>query len=165
MTGLLILQKDSDMTSARAVDAVKKMLPGEIKVGHAGTLDSFATGILILMIGTATRSCEKIMGWPKTYEATIKLGASTPTDDPDSTETIRNVQPIDRAEVEKSLKNFVGAIEQRPPVFSAVKVGGKRASDRARGGRAIPLAPRTVQIHSIELLDYAWPLPRIRVIC
>jgi tRNA pseudouridine55 synthase len=165
MTGLLILQKDSDMTSARAVDAVKRMLPRGVKVGHAGTLDSFATGVLIIMIGTATRLCEQIMSWPKTYEATIKLGATTPTDDPDSPETIRHAQPIGCSEIENSLKKFVGAIEQRPPVFSAVKVGGKRASDRARGGRVIALAPRAVQIHSIDLLEYEWPLLRIRVSC
>jgi tRNA pseudouridine55 synthase len=165
MQGLIILQKESDTTSARAVDAVKKMLPRGVKVGHAGTLDSFATGILIVMIGTATRLCEQLMSWPKTYEATIKLGATTPTDDPDSPETTRNAQPIARAEIEKSLQKFIGSIAQRPPVFSAVKVGGKRASDRARGGRAIALAPRSVQIHCIELLDYAWPLLRIRVNC
>jgi tRNA pseudouridine55 synthase len=165
MTGLLVLQKDSDITSARVVDAVKKMTGGRVKVGHAGTLDSFATGILIVMIGTSTRLCEQIMAWPKTYEATIKLGATTPTDDPDSTEVVRHVQPIARETVMKSLQKFVGALEQRPPVFSAVKIGGKRASDRARAGRAIALASRAVRIDSIDLLGYDWPLLRIRVKC
>lgn len=165
MTGLLILQKAADMTSARAVDAVKKILPSEVKVGHAGTLDSFATGVLIVMVGTTTRLCEQIMGWPKTYQATIKLGATTPTDDPDSPETIRDVEPIGGKQIEDSLKKLLGTIQQRPPIFSAVKVGGKRASDRARGGRAIPLQSRTVQIYSIELLEFHWPLLRIRVSC
>ncbi|HMB95174.1 MAG TPA: tRNA pseudouridine(55) synthase TruB, partial [Tepidisphaeraceae bacterium] len=165
MTGLLIMQKDTAMTSARTVDAVKRMLPRGVKVGHAGALDSFATGILIVMIGTATRYCERIMDWPKTYEAMIGFGATTITDDPDSPEQIRDANPIGRDVVENSLKRFIGAISQRPPVYSAVKVGGKRASDRARGGLLIPLAPRMVEIYSIALLSYDWPLLKIRVEC
>src|SRR3954466_11955216 len=88
MDGVLVLDKPAGITSARAVDAVKRLLPRGTKVGHAGTLDPFATGVLLLLVGRATKQCESLMNQPKTYEATVKLGATTATDDPESAEEL-----------------------------------------------------------------------------
>src|SRR5438067_3310954 len=113
------------MSSARAVSAVKRLLPRGTKIGHAGTLDPFATGVLLLLIGKATKSCERLMDAPKQYEATIKLGATTATDDPESPEQpTAGVHEVDRVEFDRVLPAFVGDILQRPPIFSALKVGG-----------------------------------------
>jgi tRNA pseudouridine55 synthase len=168
MEGILNLNKVAGMSSARAVARIKPLLSRGTKIGHAGTLDPFATGVLILLIGNATRQCEQIMSWPKTYEATIKLGATTATDDPESPEEPRttcNSPPPSCDEVESALRTFVGVIQQRPPIYSAVKIGGRRACDRARAGQAVEVKPRAVQVYSIELLDYTWPLLQVRIDC
>src|SRR5437588_12392534 len=86
MTGILVIDKPPGISSARAVDRVKRLLPRGTKIGHAGTLDPFATGVLLLLVGRATKSCERLMDQPKQYEATVKLGATTATDDPESPE-------------------------------------------------------------------------------
>jgi tRNA pseudouridine55 synthase len=165
MDGLIILDKPAGITSARAV-AVAKRLLGRAKVGHAGTLDPFATGLLILLVGRATRSCEQIMGLPKTYEATIKLGATTATDDIESPETPGEISSqVSRERIEQTLNRFVGLIDQRPPVYSAIKLQGRRACDRVRAGAQIELKPRKVRIDSIELLHYTWPSLSVRIIC
>src|SRR5207248_8785329 len=162
------------MSSARAVSKVKRLLPRGTKIGHAGTLDPFATGVLLLLIGKATKLCERLMDQPKQYEATVKLGATTATDDLESPEQPfrgTGLQPVlhglqTRAtedELQAVLPRFIGAIQQRPPAFSAMKVGGRRAYDLARRGDAVELEPRTVQVYGIELLDYTWPLLRLRI--
>jgi len=166
--GLIILDKPAGMSSARAVAAVKRLLPREEKLGHAGTLDPFATGVLVLMVGRATRCSERIMSWPKTYEATIKLGATTPTDDPESPErAFAGAGPApELGQIEQALRGFVGAIQQRPPIYSAIKIDGKRACDRVRGGAAdLQLKPRIVQVHAIDVLSYQWPLLSVRIDC
>src|SRR5437016_9454976 len=101
MQGVIVLDKPSGMTSARVVDAVKRLLPRGTKIGHAGTLDPFATGVLLLLVGRATKACELLMDQPKQYEATVKLGATTPTDDPESPEApTPDARPVDRSVVE-----------------------------------------------------------------
>ncbi len=175
--GFLLLDKPAGITSARAVACVKRLLPRGTKVGHAGTLDPFATGLLVLLIGKATKLCEQVMGQRKTYEATIKLGATTATDDPESPETPfvasetktasarPGVESILRHHVESALVEFVGEILQTPPVYSALKVNGKRAADRVRAGQHVELKPRAVVVYSIDLLDFAWPLASVRIDC
>ena len=164
--GIINLDKPPGLSSARCVACVKRLLPRGTKIGHAGTLDPFATGVLLLLVGRATRQCEALMNEPKQYEATIKLGANTATDDPESPEeTIAHAGPVPRGHVDAMLPNFVGAIQQRPPAFSAMKVGGRRAYDLARKGHDVELAPRTVHVYRIELLSYAWPLLSLRIDC
>ena len=164
--GIINLDKPAGLSSARAVGRVKRLIPRGIKIGHAGTLDPFATGVLLLLIGKATRLCERLMDSPKQYEAVVRLGATTPTDDPESqvTETSGAVAPA-RDAVFAALQGFVGQISQLPPTFSALKVGGRRAYELARKGKPVELQPRIVRVDSIELLDYAWPLLRIRIDC
>lgn len=166
MNGIINLDKPAGISSAKAVALVKKRLPRGVKIGHAGTLDPFATGVLLLLIGRATRLCERMMGEKKQYEATIRLGATTPTDDPESlTHLTEGAIAPPRDAVEIALSQFVGAIQQRPPAFSAMKVNGRRAYDLARRGTPVILQPRTVHVHAIDLLDYDWPLLRLRIDC
>lgn len=166
LNGVLVLDKPAGISSARAVDRVKRVLPRGTKIGHAGTLDPFATGVLLLLIGRATKSCESLMDQPKTYEATIKLGATTETDDPESPEMITPNAPMATIDqVRDALARFVGAIEQRPPKFSALKIGGRRACDRVRDGETVELKPRTVNVYATGLLDFQYPFAKVRIEC
>jgi tRNA pseudouridine55 synthase len=166
LTGIFNVDKPAGLSSARVVGQVKRLLPRGTKIGHAGTLDPFATGVLLLLVGKSTKLCESLMDEPKQYEATIKFGATTPTDDPESAESITpNVQPVSIDSVRESLTRFVGNIEQRPPAFSALKVGGRRAYKLARSGETVELKPRIVRVDSIDLLSYEWPFARIRMDC
>lgn len=166
LTGIINLNKPVGISSARAVAVVKRRLPKGVKIGHAGTLDPFASGVLLLLIGKATRLCEKLMDQPKEYEAIVKFGATTPTDDPESQETPTvGVVELQREQVEMALKAFEGEILQRPPAFSAMKVGGRRAYDLARHGNDVKLDARPVKIYNIELIDFQWPFARLRVEC
>lgn len=166
MNGVLNLDKPAGMSSARAVDRVKRLLPRGTKIGHAGTLDPFATGVLLLLIGKATKLCERLMDQPKQYEATLKLGAATATNDPESEEVLTpGTADPGLAAIEAKLPRFTGQILQRPPVFSAMKVNGRRAYDLARKGSPPSLAARPVRIDALELLDYAWPFARLRIDC
>lgn len=164
--GVLCVDKPAGLTSATVVGRVKRLIGGRAKVGHAGTLDSFATGVLLILIGRATKRCEELMGSPKQYEAVIRLGATTETLDPLSPpiEKPEAVAPTTEA-VRAALATQVGTILQVPPAFSALKVGGRRASDRTRAGETLDLPPRPVRIDAIDLLDYAWPHARVRIDC
>jgi tRNA pseudouridine55 synthase len=167
LNGILNLDKPAGITSARAVNQVKRLLPRGTKIGHAGTLDPFATGVLLLLIGKATRLCESLMGAPKQYETTMKLGATTATDDLESPETPfhSEVQRVSRNDLARILPNFIGNIQQRPPIYSALKISGKRACDRVRAGEQVQLEPRLIQVYGIELLDFDWPHARLRIEC
>jgi len=164
--GVINLAKPAGVSSARVVGRVKRLLPRGTKIGHAGTLDPFATGVLLLLVGKATKSCEKLMGERKGYEATIKLGASTSTDDLEGEETVVEVlkQPLEE-EVQETARRFVGAIEQRPPAFSAMKIGGQRAYKLARRGEVVEMKARIVTVYSLDVLEYAWPFVRVRIEC
>ena len=136
------------------------------KVGHAGTLDPLATGVLLLCTGKATKRIEELQSRTKEYEAEIMLGATTPSFDMEH--PVNATYPyghITREMVEETLKQFVGDIAQRPPLFSACKVDGKRAYDLARKGSDMELAPKQIRIDSIELLACELPKIKIRVVC
>src|SRR5580658_1869564 len=166
MDGVLNLDKPAGLSSAAAVARVKRLLPRGTKIGHAGTLDPFATGVLLLLIGKATKLCETLMDQPKQYEATVKLGATTATDDCDSPPLpTLAAQEVSVETIKCLLPRFVGEISQRPPDFSAMKVAGRRAYDLARRGNPVKLNARPVRIDSIELLSYAWPLLQLRIDC
>src|SRR3989454_11219765 len=106
---ILVLDKPAGISSARAVDKVKRLLPRGTKIGHAGTLDPFATGVLLLLVGKATKLCERLMDEPKHYEATVKLGATSETLDPASEEVVdEDAQPVSRGKIESALQTFVG---------------------------------------------------------
>jgi tRNA pseudouridine55 synthase len=166
LQGVLNIDKPAGVSSAYVVNGVKRLLPRGTKIGHAGTLDPFATGVLLLLVGKATKLCERLMDEPKQYEATVKLGSTTPTDDPESEEVpYPGASPVTENAVRAAVAPLVGEILQRPPAFSALKVGGRRAYDLARGGKDVTLEPRKVRVYGIELLEYAWPLVRLRIDC
>jgi tRNA pseudouridine55 synthase len=170
LSGIINLDKPAGISSARAVAAVKRLLQRGTRIGHAGTLDPFATGVLLLLVGKATRQCESLMSQPKQYLATIRLGATTATDDPESPQTLYPsppdvIVPPARDTVVAAVTGFIGAIQQRPPAYSAMKVQGRRAYDLARGGHPPVLEPRTVQVSAIEILSYDWPLLSLRIDC
>jgi tRNA pseudouridine55 synthase len=148
------------------VARVKRLLPRGTKVGHAGTLDPFATGVLVLLVGRGTKLCERYMSEPKQYEATVKLGATTDTLDPEAPEVVKDgCEPPSEERVRAALARFVGEIEQVPPVYSALKLGGKAAYARARAGEEVKLGPRRVVVYGIEMLSCDWPLVRARIDC
>lgn len=136
------------------------------KVGHAGTLDPLATGVLLLCTGKATKRIEELQRHTKEYEAEIMLGATTPSYDMEHpvNETFP-YEHITKEMVKDTLKQFIGDIAQRPPLFSACKVDGKRAYDLARKGSDMQLEPKQIRIDNIELLEYELPKIRIRVTC
>ncbi|MDR0995904.1 MAG: tRNA pseudouridine(55) synthase TruB [Tannerella sp.] len=144
----------------------KKLGVKKIKVGHAGTLDPLATGVLILCTGRATKRIEEFQYQTKEYVATLKLGETTPSFDlEEEVDAVYPTAHIDRALVEKTLQSFVGTIQQVPPAFSAVKVNGRRAYKDARKGREVELPAKTLVIDELELLDYAMPFIKLRVVC
>ncbi|WP_337625943.1 tRNA pseudouridine(55) synthase TruB [Phocaeicola sp.] len=144
----------------------RKLGVKKIKVGHAGTLDPLATGVMIVCTGKATKRIEEFQYHTKEYVATLQLGATTPSYDLEK--EIDATYPtghITRELVEETLQSFVGAIEQVPPAFSACKVDGKRAYELARKGDEVQLKPKTLVIDEIELLECALPEIKIRVVC
>jgi tRNA pseudouridine55 synthase len=166
MDGIINLNKPPGISSAAAVAKVKRLLPRGVKIGHAGTLDPFATGVLLLLIGKATKLCEKLMDERKQYEATVKFGATTATLDPESEEVVdAHAKAVERKKVEAVLRKFVGDIQQRPPVYSALKIAGKAAYARARAGQEVELEARPVEIYRMELVKYEWPMLQLRVDC
>jgi tRNA pseudouridine55 synthase len=126
---------------------------GEKRIGHGGTLDPFATGLLVLLVGRATRLLQYVRGEPKVYEAQLSFGAETATEDLYGDVTVRAPLPT-RQELEEQLPRFLGRTEQVPPAYSAKRVDGKRAYALARAGHAVTLAAATIEIHSLSLSDF-----------
>jgi tRNA pseudouridine55 synthase len=151
--GVLVVAKPAGPTSHDIIDTVRR-LTGVRRVGHGGTLDPFAMGVLPVFIGKATRMVDYHRGDAKAYRASVVFGASSTTDDIDGEMTPGEAAAPDRATVEVALGAFRGQLEQVPPDHSAVHVGGKRAYEVARGGEKPELKARTVTIHSLELTEW-----------
>ena len=145
-------------TSHDVVDRVRRAL-GTTRVGHLGTLDPFAAGLLVIVVGRATRLAPFAAGWTKSYDGVIRLGAVTTTDDATGNPVAGSDgwRTLDRARVEQALARFRGAYEQRPPAYSAVKVAGERAYRRARRGETVALAARPVEVAELELMSFEPP--------
>ena len=138
----------------------------KLKVGHAGTLDPLATGVMIVCTGKKTKLIESFQYQTKEYIATIRLGETTPSFDLETAvDGVFPVEHITQELVEVKLKDFIGEIEQVPPTYSACKVDGKRAYEFAREGQDVELKPKLLVIDEIELLDYSFPEIRVRVVC
>ena len=144
----------------------RKLKLKKIKVGHAGTLDPLATGVMIVCTGKATKRIDEFQFQTKEYIATLKLGETTPSFDLEKeVDAVYPTEHITRELVEEVLKQFIGTIEQVPPVFSACKIEGKRAYELARNGEEVPLKAKTLVIDEIELLACELPVVKIRVVC
>lgn len=164
--GILLIDKPDGMTSFGVVARVRRVLSQQagkkVKVGHTGTLDPFATGLLILCIGKETKNAMSYTKLDKVYEATVRLGQTSTTGDPEGEVTdVSDRQPM-QEEISIVLGKFTGEITQRPPIFSAIKIGGRRAYDLARQGKEVEIPERKVMIYSLELVDYAYPEIKIR---
>jgi len=165
MFGLLNINKPSGVTSRDVVNRVQRMVRG-VKVGHAGTLDPLATGVLVVALGPATRLVEYVQRMPKTYLGTFWLGRTSDTEDIDGQVVELDGPPQPTAgEIEAVLPRFLGTINQLPPAFSALKVRGRRAYDLARRGVAVELQPRPIEIHRLTLVRYEYPELQLEVCC
>ena len=168
---IIPIAKPYTWTSFQIVNKVRYNLSRKsgikrFKVGHAGTLDPLATGVLLLCTGKATKRIEELQSHTKEYVAEITLGATTPSFDMEHpVDATYPYEHITREMVEKVLLQFTGNIAQRPPLFSACKVDGKRAYDLARKGSDMQLEPKQIRIDSIELLEYELPKIKIKVTC
>src|SRR5579883_840689 len=164
--GLLVLDKPAGMTSRAVVDRVLRWFPRRTRIGHTGTLDPLATGVLVLCLGEATRLSEYVQRMSKTYRTTFQLGARSDSDDADGVVTpVPCAIAPDTATVAECVASFVGLIPQVPPAYSAAKIAGRRAYDLARRGREVTLSPRSIEIYGIELLNYAYPHLELEVRC
>ena len=168
---ILLVDKPLDWTSFQAVNKIKFKLKREfklkkIKVGHAGTLDPKATGLLIVCTGKATKQISEIQDAPKEYQVEVKLGAQTESYDTEKPEILhQDISHLTIADVESVLETFIGEIEQIPPIFSAVKIDGERAYNLARAGEEVAMKTRKITITSIEDLQIDFPFVRFTVGC
>lgn len=162
--GLLLVDKQTGMTSHDVVDAVRRVL-GTRKVGHAGTLDPMATGLLLVGVGRATRLLRFLGDLPKTYEGTGGLGVETATLDADGEVTRTSEVVVTRRALEAAAAVLVGDSMQRPPAYSAVKVGGRKLYEAARKGEVLEAVPRAIHVEAFEILTFGSPEFGFRVTC
>jgi len=165
-TGWLVLDKPHGMSSRAAVDRAQRWFPRGTALGHTGTLDPLATGVLVLAVGRATRLAEFVQQMDKVYEAEFTLGAVSETDDAEGpiTATPHAIEPS-AAAITEALASFVGITEQVPPAYSAAKVAGRRSYQRARAGAAVLPKAKPVRIDRIDMLDNAFPTLKLRITC
>ncbi|MBI9068956.1 MAG: tRNA pseudouridine(55) synthase TruB [Salinivirgaceae bacterium] len=168
---VILIDKPLEWTSFDIVNKVRYIIRDylkvkKIKVGHAGTLDPLATGLLILCTGKFTKKIEEYQAQAKEYVTTIKLGATTPSFDRETEEDATfPINHIDRVFIDNVLKKFIGEQEQMPPMFSAKKVNGKKAYEAARKGETIELKANKIVINSIEVMEFELPYIKLKVKC
>ncbi len=165
ISGVLVVDKPVGMTSHDVVQAIRNGT-GLRRAGHTGTLDPRASGVLVILVGPAVRLSEYVSASDKRYQAIIRLGSTTDTFDSEGKFT-RSDTPVNvtEAQFEEVLQTFVGEIEQTPPPYSAVKVQGRKAYEMARQGEEVELAPRIIQVHHLEVLEWAPPEVVVDVHC
>ena len=166
VSGILNLNKPGGWTSRDAVNRVQSLVGRKTKLGHAGTLDPLARGVLVVPVGAATRLIEYVQQMPKTYRAAFRLGCTSDTEDSEGTVTELESPPVPgEEEIRRVLPRFVGKILQRPPAYSALKVAGQRAYALAREGKTVELAPREIIVYRVELDDYTYPRLGLTIEC
>jgi tRNA pseudouridine55 synthase len=164
--GILVVDKPTGITSQKAIDRAKRWFPRGTRIGHTGTLDPLATGILVLCLGRATRLAEYVQRMPKVYAATFRLGVESDTDDADGQIVAAGAARMPGVEeVQENLHRFQGEFLQRPPRFSALKVAGRRAYAQARRGREVSIESRLVTVHRLDVVEYAPPFVRLTINC
>lgn len=164
ISGVLVIDKPTGMTSHDVVQIVRSGTHIR-RAGHAGTLDPRASGVLVVLLGPAVRLSEYVSASEKRYQAIVQFGITTDSYDLESPVNRRRPVDISEEELSETLKNFIGTFEQKPPVYSAVKVGGRKAYDMARNGEDVQLEPREVTVHDIELLEWDAPEAILDVQC
>ena len=164
---IILIDKPADMSSFGVVARVRRVLNQregkKVKVGHTGTLDPFATGLMIILAGKATKRSNEFLKKDKVYEATVMLGKTSTTGDPEGEITENAVENIpSREDAERAVQKFTGKIMQKVPAFSAVKINGERAYKLARKGQEVATPTREVEIYETEILEYSYPELKIR---
>lgn len=166
LDGILLIDKPRGWTSFDVVNKVRRMIETEglnttgkkrFPVGHTGTLDPEATGLLVLLLGTYCKRAQEFSKLDKMYEVTMRLGQTSTTGDEEGEKTSVSDKKPSQEQLEAAMKRFVGEIEQTPPAYSAIKVNGQRAYKLARAGKIVHIQPRTVIIHDIRDVTYAYP--------
>lgn len=154
--GLLLIDKPSGISSFDVIRRLRRQT-GIKKAGHAGTLDPMATGLMLILVGSATKQADRLLKQDKSYRTTIRLGATSDTGDAEGELTsVSTIQPT-LEEVQQTLKQYIGEITQTPPAYSAIKINGVRAYQRARRGETVEMPSRQVTIHRLDLIDYTYP--------
>ena len=164
--GIILIDKPAEMTSFGVVARIRRVLTQragkKVKVGHTGTLDPFATGLMIIVTGKECKNADHYTKLDKVYEATFELGKQSTTGDPEGEITeVSHIEPS-MEDVRVALQQFTGEIRQRPPIFSAIKINGQRAYKLARDGLEVEIPSRTVIVHSLELVAYDYPMLSVR---
>ena len=166
MDEILLIDKPPGMTSFGVVARLRRVLSKQegkkVKVGHSGTLDPFATGLMIIVTGRMCRRAMEFTKLDKWYEAEIILGAESTTGDPEGELSRISDKKPDKGEIKQVLQKFTGKIEQTPPAFSAVKVNGQRAYQLARAGKEVDIPKRIINIYALELIEYDYPVLKLR---
>lgn len=169
--GVVVIDKPLGLSSMQVCAIVRGKLkaggaPKRVKVGHGGTLDPLASGVLVVLIGKATKRCDQVMVGVKSYETTIDLSRISSTDDLEGEmESVHVSKEPAIEDVRAACDAWTGEVMQTPPAYSAIKVNGQRAYAMARRGETVELAPRPIQIDEIEIVSYAWPTLVLRVTC
>ncbi|MBR3256851.1 tRNA pseudouridine(55) synthase TruB [Candidatus Saccharibacteria bacterium] len=178
MDEIILIDKPKGMTSFGVVARLRRVFtekireeykkegktpPKRLKVGHTGTLDPFATGLLIVLVGKATKKCSEYLKLDKEYVAEIKLGEVSTTGDPEGiVQKTYTGEPVPLSEVKKVVQGFLGESKQITPAFSAVKINGRKAYELARKDVQVEMPERTIFVYEIEILNYEWPMLKIR---
>jgi tRNA pseudouridine55 synthase len=164
---IFAINKPKGISSFQAIRIIRSALKIK-KIGHAGTLDPLASGILVILVGKATKRQQEFLKQEKEYIAEICLGATSRTDDAEGPiiqcTSSQDVQ-LNIGEVKTVINNFIGEIEQIPPIYSAVKISGRRAYKLARAGKSPELKPKKINIKEIKIIKYKWPVLEIKVVC
>ena len=166
MNEIVLIDKPTGMTSfgvvARLRRKISEQVGHKVKVGHTGTLDPFATGLMILLVGKATKRSDEFLKLDKWYEATICLGKVSSTGDPEGELTDVSADIPTKEQICQTITQFIGEIKQIPPAFSAIKIDGQRAYKLARQGKTVDMPSRSVQVYELELVDYNYPILKIK---
>lgn len=159
--GIILIDKPTDMTSFGVVARIRRVLSSDygkkIKVGHTGTLDPFASGLMILVIGKECRKAGDYSKLDKVYETTITLGKTSTTGDPEGELTAVSGDKPSKDKIEKALVGFRGKIAQKPSAYSAIKINGERAYKLARVGKEVEMPTRQIEVYELEIIDYSYP--------
>lgn len=164
--GILLIDKEEGISSYDVIRKLKPLFPRKYKIGHAGTLDPFATGLLIVLLGKATKLMDTIHGLQKEYQVKAEFGYATDTQDCTGTKTKSSSTISPRGIMETMISQcFIGDIQQMPPMYSAKQINGQRAYDLARKGTDFQLQPRAITVTKFDIIDYDWPFVTFDIVC
>jgi len=166
--GILLIDKEKGITSYDVIRKLKRILPKGQKIGHAGTLDPFATGLLIVLLGKATKKMEEILHLEKGYQVKAEFGYATDSQDETGKKVIQDNKGlvVSRNTLEEIIhKKFLGEIQQIPSSYSAIKINGKKAYEYARAGKEVQISPRIIKISEFSCIEYSWPFVTFNIFC